>query len=253
MAHQGLSLNLKIWRQTNPSSPGQMVDYKVDNISTDCSFLEMLDILNEQLIQKGETPIAFDYDCREGICGSCGLVINGIPHGPLAGTTTCQVHMRLFKNGDTIYIEPWRANAFPVIRDLVVDRGAFDKIIEAGGYIGTDTGSAPDANEILIPKPEADKAFDFAACIGCGACVAACKNASALLFVGAKVSQYSHLPQGAAERERRVVQMVGTMESLGFGACSNEGECEAVCPKEIKTEAITTLIKEYNRAFIKSL
>jgi succinate dehydrogenase / fumarate reductase, iron-sulfur subunit len=251
---KGLTLNLKIWRQPNPKAPGQIKDYKVEGISTDCSFLEMLDILNEDIIRKGEEqPVAFDYDCREGICGSCGLVINGVPHGPQAGTTTCQVHMRLFKSGDTIYIEPWRANAFPVVKDLVVDRSAFDKIIESGGYIGTDAGSAMDANEVLIPKPQADKAFDYAACIGCGACVAACKNASAMLFVGAKVSQFVELPQGHAERDRRAVQMVTTMETLGFGACSNEGECEAVCPKEIKTEAITTLIKEYNRALLRSL
>jgi succinate dehydrogenase / fumarate reductase iron-sulfur subunit len=255
MAHaeKGMTLNLKIWRQVNAKSEGKMQDYKVEGISPDCSFLEMLDILNERLIQKGEEPVAFDYDCREGICGSCGLVINGVPHGPQAGTTTCQVHMRVFRDGDTIYIEPWRAGPFPVVRDLVVDRSAFDKIITSGGFIGTDTGSAPDANEILIPKPAADKAFDYAACIGCGACVASCKNGSAMLFVGAKVSQFAHLPQGLAERERRVLSMVHTMEELGFGACSNEAECEAVCPKEIKTSAITTLIKEYNRALLKSL
>jgi len=252
------SFNLKVWRQSSPSAAGAMKDHKVEDVPEAASFLEMLDILNEQLVARDEEPIAFDYDCREGICGSCGCVVDGVPHGPLPDITVCQLHIRHLvqkcglKNGDTITIEPWRANAFPVVKDLVVDRTPFDAIITSRGYVTVDTGSAPDANEIPIGKPLADHAFDFAACIGCGACVAACKNASAALFTGAKVSQLALLPQGAPERESRVLNMVDKMEELGFGACSNEGECEAVCPKGISTEAISIMIREYNRATLKS-
>jgi succinate dehydrogenase / fumarate reductase iron-sulfur subunit len=215
------------------------------------SFLEMLDVLNEELTRRNEDPIAFDYDCREGICGSCGVVINGVPHGPKPATTTCQLFMRHFNDGDTIVVEPWRARAFPVVKDLVVDRAAFDRIITAGGYCSIDAGSAPDANEILIGKDVADRAMDAATCIGCGACVAACKNASSVLFVGAKVAHLLLLPQGAVERERRVARMVEQMEREGFGACSNEGECQAVCPKEISTDHIQLLNREYARALLK--
>ncbi|MCS6832980.1 MAG: succinate dehydrogenase/fumarate reductase iron-sulfur subunit, partial [Flammeovirgaceae bacterium] len=227
-------------------------EYKVSNISPDCSFLEMLDILNEELLQKGEDPVAFDHDCREGICGMCSMYINGRPHGHLKGTTTCQLHMRNFKDGDTIYIEPWRAKPFPVIKDLVVDRSAFDRIIQAGGYISVNTGNAPDANEIPIPKEIADEAFNAATCIGCGACVAACKNASAMLFVAAKVSQLAMLPQGKPERMRRVEAMVAQMDKEGFGACTNTGACSAECPKEISLEHIARLNREYIRAKVLS-
>jgi succinate dehydrogenase / fumarate reductase iron-sulfur subunit len=239
-----MNLTLKIWRQKDKNSKGQMVTYPVKDISEHMSFLEMLDVLNEDLTKKGEEPIAFDHDCREGICGACSLVINGRPHGPHQ-TTTCQLHMRSFKDGDTIYIEPWRAAAFPVIKDLVVDRSAFDRIQQAGGYISVNTGSAPDANEIPIGKEIADEAFNSATCIGCGACVAACKNASAMLFVSAKVSQFALLPQGQAERKRRAEAMVAQMDAEGFGACTNTGACAAECPKEISLTNIARLNREY--------
>lgn len=250
---ESMTLTLKVWRQPDAKSSGKFVTYTADHILPDMSFLEMLDILNDSLIKKGEDPIAFDFDCREGICGSCGCMVNGVSHGPIPGTTICQLFMRHFKNGDTLTIEPWRAKAFPVIKDLVVDRGAFDRVIAAGGYVSVDTGSAQDANNLPVPKPDADQAFDAATCIGCGACVAACKNAAAHLFVGAKVTQLSLLPQGKVERETRVIKMVDQMEAEGFGACSNEGECEAVCPKEISTAHISTLIREYTRAKWKAL
>ncbi len=247
-----MKLKLKIWRQKNASSKGKMVEYQVDNISPDMSFLEMLDVLNEDLLKKGEDPIAFDHDCREGICGMCSLFINGRPHGPNKAVTTCQVHMRSFKDGDTIHIEPWRAKGFPILKDLVTDRSSFDRIIQAGGYVSANTGSAPDANEIPIPKDIADKAFDAATCIGCGACVAACKNASATLFVAAKVSQMALLPQGQVERKARVENMVAQMDEEGFGACTNTGACSAVCPKEISLENIARLNREYLSAVASS-
>jgi len=243
-----MNLTLKVWRQKNGQAQGELKTYPAKNISDDMSFLEMLDVVNEDLIHKGEPPIAFDHDCREGICGMCSLVINGRPHGPDSGTTACQLHMRRFKDGDTIVIEPWRAHAFPVIRDLVVDRGAFDRIIQAGGYVSVNTGGAPDANAVPIAKEMADKAFDAATCIGCGACVAACPNASAMLFVGAKVSQFAHLPQGQPERKARVLNMLGQMDKEGFGACTNHYECEAACPKEIPAR----VIGELNADFIKA-
>jgi succinate dehydrogenase / fumarate reductase iron-sulfur subunit len=246
-----MTLNLRIWRQADRNAPGKLVDYTLKNVSPDMSFLEMLDVLNEELILKGDTPVAFDYDCREGICGSCGMVVDGVPNGPLTAIATCQLYMRNFKDGDTIVIEPWRAKAFPVIKDLVVDRSAFDRIIASGGYISVDTGSAPEANDIPVPKDVADSSMDSAACIGCGACVAACKNASAVLFVGAKVSHLGLLPQGKIERERRVLRMIAQMEKEGFGACSNEGECEAVCPKGISLSNIARLNREYMRATLK--
>jgi succinate dehydrogenase / fumarate reductase iron-sulfur subunit len=240
-----MNLTLKVWRQKNAESPGKLVEYKVTDISSDMSFLEMFDVLNEQLLARGEEPVAFDHDCREGICGMCSMVINGRPHGPKGGVTTCQLHMRSFKDGDTIYVEPFRAKAFPVIRDLTVNRGAFDRIINAGGYISVNTGSARDANEILIGKEIADEAFDAATCIGCGACVAACKNASAMLFVSAKVSQLSLLPQGQPERKARVEKMVAQMDKEGFGACTNTGACEAECPKGISITNIARLNREF--------
>ncbi len=243
-----LNLHLRIWRQDSRSGPGGLVDYKLSGISDDMSFLEMLDVLNEDLIQKGETPVEFDSDCREGICGTCGLVINGVAHGPRRATTACQLHMRSFQDGDTIVIEPWRAEAFPVVKDLVVDRSAFDRIIAAGGYISASTGSAPDANAIPIPKTMADKAMDSAACIGCGACVAACPNASAALFTAAKITQFSYLPQGHPERKSRVLAMVAQMDGEGFGSCSNHAECEAVCPKEISISNIARMRSEYLKA-----
>jgi succinate dehydrogenase / fumarate reductase iron-sulfur subunit len=246
-----LTLHLKIWRQAAADSAGKLVDYTLRDVSPEMSFLEMLDVLNEELTRRNEDPIAFDYDCREGICGSCGVVINGVPHGPQPATTTCQLFMRHFSDGDTIVVEPWRARAFPVIKDLVVDRSAFDRIMAAGGYCSIDAGSAPEANESLIGKDVADRAMDAATCIGCGACVAACKNASSVLFVGAKVAHLLLLPQGAVERERRVARMVEQMEHEGFGACSNEGECQAVCPKEISTDHIQILNREYARALLK--
>lgn len=239
---------LKVWRQAGPGAPGRLVDYTADHISPDMSFLEMLDVVNEDLIRAGQDPIAFDSDCREGICGSCGLVINGIPHGPDAGATTCQVHMRRFRNGDTITIEPFRARAFPVLKDLVVDRGAFDRIIAAGGYVSMNVGGAPDANAVPIPKDVADRAMDNAQCIGCGACVAVCKNAAAHLFTSAKIAHLGLLPQGEAERGRRVVQMVEQMDAEGFGSCSNEGECEAVCPKQISIASIARMNRDYLKA-----
>lgn len=246
-----MRLYLKIWRQKDRHSPGRFVDYEVDDISPDISFLEMLDVLNERLIARGEDPVAFDSDCREGICGMCGVVINGVPHGPVRGTTTCQLHMRHFKDGDHIVVEPWRAAAFPVIKDLTVDRSALDRIIAAGGYITAPTGSAPEANQILIPKDVADTAFDAAACIGCGACVAACPNGAAQLFTAAKVAHLNLLPQGQPERWRRVVNMVQTMEEF-FGSCTNMGECEAACPKEISIDFIALMNREYVKAMVKN-
>lgn len=243
-----MNLTLKVWRQKNTSDKGRMVEYKVSDISPDMSFLEMFDVLNEQLIAKGEEPIAFDHDCREGICGMCSMFINGRPHGPLRGVTTCQLHMRSFKDGDTIVVEPWRAQAFPVIKDLSVDRTAFDRIIASGGFISVNTGNAVDANALPIPKPDADKAFEAAACIGCGACVATCKNSSAMLFVSAKVSQLALLPQGQVERETRVLNMVKQMDEEGFGNCTNTGACEVECPKGISLENIARMNREYLRA-----
>ena len=243
-----MNLTLRVWRQKNTATPGQFVTYQASEISPDMSFLEMLDVVNDVLIKRGEEQIAFDHDCREGICGMCSLVINGTPHGPLQ-TTTCQLHMRSFRDGDTITIEPWRASAFPVLRDLVVDRSAFDRIIQAGGYISVSTGGAPDGNAIPIPKADADKAFDAATCIGCGACVAACKNSSAMLFVSAKVSHLSLLPQGKVEEKRRVLEMVARMDEEGFGNCTNTGSCEAACPKGISLDNISRL----NRLYLKSL
>jgi succinate dehydrogenase iron-sulfur subunit len=245
-----MKLTLKIWRQAGPDAPGRLVDYAAENISPDMSFLEMLDVVNETLISRGEPAIAFDSDCREGICGMCGLVVNGIPHGPDRGTTVCQLHMRRFRDGDTITIEPWRARAFPIVKDLVVDRSAFDRIIAAGGYVSVNVGGAPDGNAIPIPKDIAESAMDSAACISCGACVAACKNAAAHLFTSAKISHLGLLPQGRVERLHRVVRMVEQMDAEGFGMCSNEGECEAVCPKEIPISNIARMTREYIRAMI---
>ena len=240
-----LNLTLRVWRQRNAATPGKFVDYEAKNIPTDCSFLEMLDIVNETLVQRNEEPIAFDHDCREGICGMCSLVINGVAHGPERATTTCQLHMRHFKDGDTIYIEPWRSSAFPIIKDLIVDRSAFERIQQAGGFISARAGSAQDANSLPIPKQNADAAMDAAACIGCGACVAACPNSSAMLFVAAKVSHLALLPQGQPERTRRALRMVRTMDQAGFGNCSNYYECEAVCPAEIKSSFIAKLNREF--------
>jgi succinate dehydrogenase / fumarate reductase iron-sulfur subunit len=240
-----MKLNLKIWRQAGPNAQGKMVDYQIDGVESDMSFLEMLDLLNENLINKDEEPIAFDHDCREGICGTCSLYINGRPHGPDSGITTCQLHMRKFSDGDTIYIEPWRAKAFPIVKDLIVNRGAYDEIIQAGGYVSVNTGGIPDANAIPIPKVDSDIAMDAAACIGCGACVATCKNASAMLFVAAKVSQFAHLPQGKVEAKRRVQNMVAKMDELGFGNCSNTYACEQECPKEISVSHIAKMNREF--------
>ncbi len=245
---ESMTIKLRVWRQPNRESGGDLVEYTARNVSPDMSFLELLDVVNDDLVKQGIDPIAFDSDCREGICGSCGMVISGVAHGPQSATTACQLFMRHFNDGDTVTVEPWRAAAFPVVKDLVVDRSAFDRIQSAGGYVSIDTGSAVDANEMLIPKGNADRAMDAAACIGCGACVAACKNASASLFVGAKVTQMSLLPQGQPERNRRVFAMVEQMEEEGFGPCSNEGECEAVCPKEISVSHIQTLHREFTRA-----
>src|SRR5579872_4202067 len=240
-----MNLTLKVWRQKNAGDKGGFVIYPLNDITPDMSFLEMFDVLNEQLIHKGEEPIAFDHDCREGICGMCSMYINGRPHGPLKGTTTCQLHMRHFKDGDTIVVEPWRAKAFPVIKDLVVDRSSFDRIQQAGGYVSANTGSAQDANTIPIAKAISDEAFDAAACIGCGACVAACKNASAMLFTSAKVSQLALLPQGDPEWKTRVLNMVAAMDAEGFGNCTNTGACEAECPKEIKMTNISKMNNDY--------
>ena len=247
-----MTLKLRVWRQANSAQAGRMVEYLATEISPDMSFLEMLDIVNEGLIKKGEEPIAFDHDCREGVCGACGMMINGLAHGPDNATTACQLHMRRFKDGDTIVIEPWRATAFPVVKDLIVDRSAFDRIIGAGGYISANTGSAPDANGIPVSKPTADRAMDAAVCIGCGACVAQCKNASAALFTSAKISQLALLPQGGPERSDRARKMVIQMGEEGFGSCTNEGECEAVCPKEISISNIATMQREYLRSLFKS-
>jgi succinate dehydrogenase / fumarate reductase iron-sulfur subunit len=246
-----LNLTLKIWKQKNAATPGKFETYKLDGVSTHMSFLEMMDVLNEKLIKENKEPVAFDHDCREGICGMCSMYINGRAHGPLAGTTTCQLHMRHFKNGETITIEPWRAKAFPVIKDLVVDRMAFENIMQAGGFVSVNTGSPADANAILIPNPIAEEAMDGAACIGCGACVASCKNASAMLFVSAKVSQLALLPQGQVERAERVIRMVETMDDAGFGNCTNTGACEAECPKEISISHIARLNREYLMASLK--
>jgi len=241
-----MKLNLKIWRQNGPNVKGRMVDYQIDGVESDMSFLEMLDLLNEKLIAKGEEPVAFDHDCREGICGMCSLYINGEAHGPDRLITTCQLHMRKFKDGETITIEPWRAKAFPVIKDLVVDRSALDRIQQAGGYISVNTsGRTVDANNIPIPKKDADAAFDAATCIGCGACVATCKNASAMLFVSAKVSQFAHLPQGRVEAAKRVQDMIAVMDAEGFGSCTNTGACEVECPKGISLSNIAILNKEF--------
>ncbi len=245
-----MNLRLRVWRQSSPTAPGRLVDYEARAISPDMSFLEMLDVVNEGLIKKGEDPIAFDSDCREGICGTCGCMVNGIAHGPDRGTTVCQLHMRRFKDGDTIVIEPWRARAFPILKDLVVDRSAFDRIVQSGGYTSINVGSAPDGNAIFVSKDAADQAMDYAQCIGCGACVAACKNASAALFTAAKLAHLSLLPQGQPERERRTVAMVDEMDAEGFGSCSNEGECQAVCPKEISIAGIARMNREYARALL---
>ncbi len=246
-----MNLHLKVWRQKNKDDKGRFVDYEANDVSPDMSFLEMIDVVNENLIKNGEEPIAFDHDCREGICGSCSMFINGRPHGPQRGVATCQLHMRSFKDGDTITIEPFRAKAFPVIKDLIVDRSAFDRIMAAGGFVSVSTGGAPDANSVLIPKEDQEKALDAAECIGCGACVAACKNASAMLFVGAKVAHLARLPQGKAERERRALAMVEQMETEGFGSCTNTEACSAECPKQISMDVIAALRREYMRANLK--
>ena len=251
MEKKNLTIHLKAWRQPDANAKGKFVNYTIKDVNPDMSFLEMLDVLNEDLIKKNEIPIEFDNDCREGICGMCGFVINGTAHGPKSGTTTCDVRMRHFKDGDTILIEPWRAKPFPVLKDLVVDRSAFDRIMSAGGYISIRTGNAPEANSILVPKENADEAMGYAACIGCGACVAACPNASASLFVGAKVSQFALLPQGKPEAAKRVAAMVAQMDEEGFGACSNHAECEAVCPKEISIKSIAMMRREYIKSMVK--
>lgn len=245
MEHKNINVKLKVWRQKNGNDKGGFEMYDANDISTEMSFLEMFDVLNERLIKEGQDPIAFDHDCREGICGMCSMFINGRPHGPWEGTTTCQLHMRAFNDGDTVVVEPWRANAFPVIKDLMVDRTAFDRIIQAGGYISVNTGNAVDGNALPIEKDKADLAFANAACIGCGACVAACKNSSAMLFLSAKVSHLALLPQGAPERKSRAINMIAQMDKEGFGACTNTGACEAVCPKEISITNIARLNQEY--------
>jgi succinate dehydrogenase / fumarate reductase iron-sulfur subunit len=245
-----MNLHLKVWRQKSTHSEGRLADYEARNIPEDCSFLEMLDLVNEDLLSKGEEPIAFDHDCREGICGMCSLTINGIPHGP-SETTTCQLYMRKFKDGETIYIEPFRVGAFPLLRDLAVNRSAYDRIQQAGGFVSAHVGSAPDGNAILVPKTQADRAMEAAACIGCGACAAACPNSSAMLFVGAKVTHLSSLPQGQPERDRRVLAMVRQMDAEGFGNCSNYLECEAVCPAEIPNSVIGQLNRDYAAALVK--
>ncbi|HRP38738.1 MAG: succinate dehydrogenase/fumarate reductase iron-sulfur subunit [Chitinophagales bacterium] len=245
MSENNMKITLKVWRQRNNKAKGALETYKVDEVSSDMSFLEMFDVLNDKLIREGKDPIAFDHDCREGICGMCSMYINGQPHGPLQGVTTCQLHMRSFKDGDTIVVEPWRAKAFPVIKDLVVDRSAFDRIIAAGGFISVNTGNAQDANALPISKELADRAFAAAACIGCGACVAACKNSSAMLFVSAKVTQLSLLPQGEPERQSRVLDMAAQMDAEGFGSCTNTGACEAECPKGISVSNIAHMNREF--------
>jgi succinate dehydrogenase / fumarate reductase iron-sulfur subunit len=246
-----MNITLHVWRQKNAKADGKFVTYEAKDVSPDMSFLEMLDVVNEGLILKGEDPIAFDHDCREGICGQCGVVINGAPHGPRLRTTSCQLHMRSFRDGDKLTIEPWRATGFPVVRDLIVDRSAFDRIIAAGGFITAPTGTSPDANNVLVPKESADLAMDAAACIGCGACVAACPNASAMLFTAAKVAQLAYLPQGQPERWDRVIKMVGQMDLEGFGSCTNHGECEAACPKGISLENIAQMNRDYIRASLR--
>jgi succinate dehydrogenase / fumarate reductase, iron-sulfur subunit len=243
-----MRINLRVWRQAGPDKPGRLVDYRADDVSPDMSFLEMLDVVNEALIVKGEDPIAFDSDCREGICGTCGFLIDGLAHGPVRGSTVCQLHMRSFRDGDTLTLEPWRAKAFPLVKDLIVDRSAFDRIIQAGGYTSIKVGGPQDANSILIAKDTVERAMDSAACIGCGACVAACKNASAVLFTSAKITHLSLLPQGQVERYTRVARMVARHDAEGFGSCSNEGECEAVCPKEIPITNIARMTREYAKA-----
>jgi succinate dehydrogenase / fumarate reductase, iron-sulfur subunit len=245
-----MRLTLRIWRQPDPDAPGRLVEYEIDQVSPDMSFLEMLDVLNERLLLAGDDPVAFDHDCREGICGACGMMIDGLAHGPRPGTTVCQLHMRHFADGDTITIEPWRARPFPVIQDLVVDRSAFDRIIEAGGYITAPTGSAPDAHALLVPKRRADTAFEAAACIGCGACVAACPNASSMLFTAAKATHLGSLPQGAPEQPTRVLAMVREQDELGFGGCSNAGECTLACPKGISLDTIARLNRDTLRAHL---
>ncbi len=240
-----MKLTLKVWRQKNADNKGEFKTYQMDHVSEDMSFLEMFDVLNDDLVRKGEDTVAFDHDCREGICGMCSMYINGRPHGPLKGTTTCQLHMRHFKDGETITVEPWRATAFPIVKDLMVDRSAFDRVIQAGGYVSINTGNPVDANSILIPKIDADKAFDAASCIGCGACVATCKNASAMLFVSAKVSQLALLPQGQPERHMRVKKMVEIMDAEGFGNCTNTGACEVECPKGISLENIARMNRDF--------
>jgi succinate dehydrogenase / fumarate reductase iron-sulfur subunit len=248
-----MKLQLKVWRQQNTNTEGTFADYTLNEVSPDMSFLEMLDVLNEQLLGKGQDPVAFDHDCREGICGSCSMMINGKPHGPENMTTTCQLHMRKFNDGDNIVIEPWRASAFPVIKDLAVDRSAFDRIIQAGGFISVNTGNAQDGNTLPIPKPDADSAMDAAACIGCGACVAACKNASAMLFTAAKVAHLGYLPQGQPERNKRVLRMVNQMDSEGFGNCTNTLDCEAACPKGISADNIARLNRDFLKAKLKGI
>jgi succinate dehydrogenase / fumarate reductase, iron-sulfur subunit len=243
-----MRINLRVWRQAGPDKPGRLVEYKAESVSPDMSFLEMLDVVNEGLIARGEDPIAFDSDCREGICGTCGFMVDGIPHGPMRATTVCQLHMRSFRDGDTLTLEPWRAKAFPIIKDLVVDRSAMDRIIQSGGYTSINVGGAQDANAILIPRTTVEQAMDSAQCIQCGACVAACKNASAALFTSAKISHLALLPQGQVERYSRVVKMVDRHDAEGFGSCSNEGECEAVCPKEISITNIARMNREYLNA-----
>jgi succinate dehydrogenase / fumarate reductase iron-sulfur subunit len=243
-----MRINLRVWRQAGPDKPGRLVDYTADDVSADMSFLEMLDVVNEGLIVKGEDPIAFDSDCREGICGTCGFLIDGLPHGPVRGSTVCQLHMRSFRDGDTLILEPWRARAFPLVKDLIVDRSAFDRIIQAGGYTSINVGGPQDANSVLIAKDTVERAMDSAACIGCGACVAACKNASGALFTSAKITHLSLLPQGQIERHTRARRMVERHDAEGFGSCSNEGECEAVCPKEIPITNIARMNREYLRA-----
>ncbi len=251
MSDKGMTIHLKIWRQARGARDGKFVDYTVNDVQNEMSFLEMLDILNEDLVRKGEEAIEFDNDCREGICGTCGMVVSGVAHGAHAGTTTCEIRMRSYRDGDTITVEPFRASTFPIIKDLVVDRSAFDRIQAKGGYVSTNVGSAPDGNALVIPKADADNAMDAASCIGCGACVAACPNGSASLFVSAKISQFSWLPQGDAERTRRALLMVDQMDSEGFGDCSNHGECEAVCPKEISIQNIARMRREFVKAACK--